>query len=163
MNGTPRNPVDRWRRATRATWCAGLAALALVAWRGLATGDVSARMPAIPAPAEARAAGPDAIAPLETRGFAKRLSPAPPVAVADAAPAAPKAPSIRLELVGIVRRADGFAAVLYDPAEDRVHVVASGESVGGVLVRSVAERDVTLARAGESRTLRLERKERGSP
>ena len=158
------NPLDRIRRATIATWCAGGVALACVTWWSLAGGAVSPRMPELPEVAERRVADADAgIAPLEIRGFAKRLTPGSAVAAATETTAAPKVPSIRLELLGIVRRESDFAAVLYDPAGDRVHIVASGDTIGEVEVRSVAEGAVTLARANESRTLRIERKERGSP
>ncbi len=63
--------------------------------------------------------------------------------------AAPSSPPMKLQLLGIdttMEQGDPvYRAVLYDPDQDKVLVLRSGESVGPRVVKSVDKHSVTLA------------------
>ncbi|MBM4114107.1 MAG: hypothetical protein FJ253_12185 [Phycisphaerae bacterium] len=61
----------------------------------------------------------------------------------------------RVELLGIARDGDTLVAALYDPADDRVHLVRDGESIAGVDVKKVEANRVLLAKGDRVRTLSL--------
>lgn len=151
--------LARLRLAHRGTWTLGALLLSVAAlWAVRA--DVQPRLPDIPSPpGSARdASTQDAVAavPAPLPGFALRFSPRPPPAplVLKAQPT--EAPiAQRLQLLGIARDGERLVAALYDPDENRVHLVGDGETVAGVEVRKVEDRRVLLARGDRTRMLAL--------
>ena len=152
----PRDRVRLWRRRAAAAWLAAAPLLALGAWGAVRASEVAPRLPAVPSPPTTAEAdgGPDA-PPLDARAFARRLGPAPPPA-----PPLPAEPPARvagagIELLGIARDGDALVAALYDPRDDRIHLVRDGTAIGEVVVREVTELGVTLAEGSATRRVRM--------
>lgn len=149
-------PIAKYRRATRVTWVAGgigVSLAALWAMRAQVTPD----LPAIPTASTRTAPTVDTVsASRALPGFAMRFSPAPPP-VAPTPRVAPVETPIaqRLQLLGIVREGGALVAALYDPSDDRVHLVRDGEQIANVEVRRVESRSVLLAKGSRTRTLTL--------
>lgn len=165
---SPPNPLARLQRATYATWIVGgVAFIAALVWASRA--GVTPQLPEVshPGPAVLRvdgageADGTDGPGPGgdPLPGFARRFSPAPPPPeIAPTTPSGPAPEPIlaqRLQLLGIAREGDALVAALYDPEDDRVHLVRDGDTLADVEVRQVAERTVTLARGARTRTISL--------
>lgn len=160
---SPSDPTRVWQRRERLALAIGsCAVLASLAWalaplspvRDL---DVELRRPA------GGESGEDALPPVDRAAFAARLwNPLPPPATPGAAPEPRQAAaaSPRLQLIGIVHDTahDGeqiLRAALYDPDSDTLHIVASGEQIGGVLIAAVDPDSVRLEVGGRPATLAL--------
>lgn len=73
------------------------------------------------------------------------------------APAAPAPPApLRLQLVGIIRDGDHLQAALYDPDEDRLLIVSSGQTIKGFQVITITAGTVELSSGHSTHQLRLE-------
>jgi hypothetical protein len=75
---------------------------------------------------------------------------------------APAPPPLRLQLVAIVQEHAVYKAALYDPDQDRLLIVGTGESVAGRMVEQVAAGTVTIRDHGLARMLSL-KSEGGGP
>lgn len=62
---------------------------------------------------------------------------------------------LRLQLLGIVHSAGVLRAALYDPQDDRIHLVADGATIGAVSVVRVAADEVELADGRRTHRLRI--------
>ncbi len=164
MSLTAPDPLALSRRRTRAVLCVCVAAVAAsAAW--------SLNPVAVPA-IEAKATDPDRAlldtglaadteaAPIDLAVFDAPLwriveAPPPPAPkpVVQAPP--PPPPPLKLQLLGIRSDGDQRRAVLYDPDQDRVFIVASGESIAGREVDSITEASVLLRDRSGVRTLAL--------
>jgi len=150
--------IARIDRLTALTLGAGAIAVGLATlWAARPALDV--QLPAVPSrpTPEAAQASADAVVPSRLPGFANRLSPAPPERATASLKVEPIESPIaqRVELLGIARDGDTLVAALYDPADDRVHLVRDGESIAGVDVRRVEANRVLLAKGDRVRTLSL--------
>jgi len=95
--------------------------------------------------------------------FAARIwnPPPPPAASVEvSAPPEKPPPPPRLQLIGIVHDTGGagapvLRAALYDPATDRLHLVASGETIGPVTVSRIDKDGVSLDSGGRASRLAL--------
>ena len=155
--------LERSRRILGATWCAGGAVLAAVAWLAWSAGSVEPRLPSLEAGAPATAAGAPtgagsgavelASAPIDVALFEGRLSPKPPPPTAAAEVARGRIASLSLIAISVVDGA--YVAAIYDAREDRVHLVESGARLAEVEVAAVSPREVSLREGGTLVTLRL--------
>lgn len=140
----------------------GCAVLASLAWALAPLSPVPDLKVELRSPAGGES-GEDALPPVDRAAFAARLwNPLPPPATPGAAPEPRQAaaPPPRLRLIGIVHDTanDGeqvLRAALYDPDTDTLHIVASGEQIGGVLIASVDPDSVRLEIGGRPATLAL--------
>lgn len=118
--------------------------------------DVVPRRSTLPESAESPAASIASLPELDIESFNAPLwtvaQPPPPPA------AAPPLPPMKLQLLGIDSlQEDGavvYRAVLYDPDQDKVLVLRSGDTIGPRVIRHVDRRSVTLAlaNAGDGRS-----------
>lgn len=145
--------VDRvraWRRRTIAAGAAGaLACVGSAAWSVHSARAVAPRLPetrlAAP-PVDAPSPGPE---PLEMRGFSKLLS-APPPPAPPTSDDKTTAEGARFSLLGISEGPDGLVAAVHDRADDRVHFVREGDTLGKVTVTRVASREIEIGGAAEA-------------
>lgn len=151
--------VARINRLTALTLGAGAIAVAVAAvWA--ARPSLELDLPPVPSVAASTADQPttaEVPAPSRLPGFTNRLSPAPPEVAQATLKAEPIESPIaqRVELLGIARDGDTLVAALYDPVDDRVHLVRDGESIAGVDVRKIEAHRVLLAKGDRVRTLSL--------
>lgn len=150
--------VARINRLTALTLGAGAIAVAAAAlWA--ARPSLELDLPPVPSTAAPTVDQPTTaeVPPSRLPGFMNRLSPAPPEVAKATLKAEPIESPIaqRVELLGIARDGDTLVAALYDPADDRVHLVRDGESIAGVDVRKVEAHRVLLAKGDRVRTLSL--------
>lgn len=146
----------------------GCAVLASLAWALASLAPVPDLEVELRRPARGES-GEDALPPVDRAAFAARLwNPQPPPSTPEATsePKQAAADPPRLQLIGIVHdTTDGgertLRAALYDPDTDTLHIVASGEQIGGVLIASVDPASVRLEIGGRPATLAL-RDEPGS-
>lgn len=151
-----------WRWRERGVLAGGAAALALAtSWAAWPLAEAPPIDADLTAPAEVEH-GPDEAPPLDRAAFAARIwNPPPAPSPAAAAPAAVEAgPPPRLRLIGIAHDSgvDGepiLRAALYDPDTDKLHLVASGEHVGGVTVSAIDGGGVSLDDGGRVSRLAL--------
>lgn len=75
----------------------------------------------------------------------------------EAPPPAVEAPTepIRLQLVAVVRDGTSLRAAVYDPEDDRIHLVTDGEMVRDFLVNQVTLAGVELSRNRSVHRLRI--------
>lgn len=113
-----------------------------------------------PVQVEVEEAGPEDAASIDLAAFDAPLwrmveapPPPPPRPVVQAPP--PPPPPLKLQLLGISIQGDQRRAVLYDPDQDRVFIVASGDSVAGRDVESITEDTVHLRDRSGVRMLAL--------
>jgi len=71
-------------------------------------------------------------------------------AEANRARAAPPAPRVTLQLVGVVREGDSLAAALYDPGAGKLVSAREGEIVAGLEVTSIDLTGVKLTAGGRA-------------
>lgn len=160
----PINPIARARRSTLlvGTACGVLVGLALT-WcfwpleTDAPSSEHAASTSTSPASQLARP-----IEPFNLAAFDAALWTAPPPirTVAAAPPALPPPPPLKLQLLGIfqVEKGDSAAsyrALLYDPEQDKVVIVASGDSIAQHTVDSVGRHAVTFRDTAGVRTLAL--------
>lgn len=96
---------------------------------------------------------------LDVASFEVALWNPPPKAAPPAPAVVERAEPLRLQLLGIVHTAEGLRAALYDPEDDRIHLVADGESIGRVAVVRVADQVVELADGRRTHLLRIREEE----
>lgn len=165
------DPVARARRTTIVVGavCGVLVGLA-VTWccwpLGAEDGDPSADSTLTAAVASTPQTAPS----LNLAGFEAPLWTAPPPRAVATVPAAPPPPlpPLRLQLLGIFQVGGGtgeaahagdavasYRALLYDPDQDKVVIVASGDSIAQRRVDSVDKNAVALRDTGGVRTLAL--------
>lgn len=146
--------VALWRRRAIVAVAASLPMLGAIGWWASTASEVPLRLPPVPAGADRVAStdlgGPD---PLEERAFARSLAPLLPLPPKEEAP--PGAATGGVELLGIQRVGEVFVAILYDPREDRIRAVRSGDRLAGIEIARVEPREVTLVEAGAPRTIRI--------
>jgi hypothetical protein len=98
--------------------------------------------------------------PLDLAAFHAPLWVVPPPPPPPAAPAPPP-PPLKLQLIAIVREGEGYKAALYDPDQDKLFIVGTGERIAGRIIEEVRAGDLTIQDHGISRTLAL--KSEGQP
>lgn len=163
------DPVHRARVTLLMACVTGVVATGGTAWWALRPHGADAiQVPVIGAHAPAPA--PPAVGALELSAFQTRIwdPPAPPPpAVVTASPSPPPpappapAPPLRLQLVAIVNELDGpspaLCAALYDPDQDRLHLVMRGQRIGGRTVSGIGTAFVELTEGVHTRRLELTR------
>ncbi len=166
------DPLATWRRRTATAVALGAAAtLACAVW--------AFSRPSLPVLGQAARDTDDASSatelvpePLPNESFLVAIwnppPPPPPEAPRPREETGPEPPvMLRLQLIGIVKSPDAeprdgrqYAAALYDPEADLLHVVGVGDRLGASVIESVAEDTVTL-RTG-SRSTRLSLRDSGA-
>lgn len=148
--------LQAWRRRTALAGAIGIALCgASAAWSVRASREIEVALPEVATQsAEPEPAG---LEPLPLDSFAKRLTfPAPPQPEPGAAPDDPRQGDARFALLGIVESPEGgLVAAIHDRADDKVHFVREGDTLGRSEVRKVAPRSVELAEGDTSRRLEL--------
>lgn len=152
-----------WRRRDRQVLAAGgVAVTACLVWAMIPLGPFPAVKTELHVP-DSNAPEESDIEPLHRAAFSAKLwnpVPAPAVAEADPEPTEAILPPPNLQLIGIVRDTTENGAVLlraalYDPATDKMHIVASGEQISGVLVAAIEPGTVHLDAGGRRTALVL--------
>jgi hypothetical protein len=145
---------SRRRTLRTASLCSGglLLAMGWAIWKPrLPTIEIPAMLPADQGDAEAK------LPPLDVKAFdtpvwtiaAAPQAPAPP------SPPPPPPPPLKLQLIGILREAEQYKAVLYDPDSNKLFVVATGEEAQGHMIDRVAADAITVRDGALVRTLKL--------
>ncbi len=106
---------------------------------------------------------PEGLVPFDRTAFAALVwnpEPAPELSSSTVAGRERAAPSVRLQLIGIVHDTDEegltiLRAALYDPGTDTLHIVASGEVIGGITVSLIDDEGVALESSGHTSRLAL--------
>jgi hypothetical protein len=96
-------------------------------------------------------------APLDVKAFETPVwtiaaAPQPP---APSPPPPPAPPPLKLQLIGIIKEAEVYKAVIYDPDTNKLFVVASGETAAGHTVDRVIADSITIKDGALVRTLAL--------
>lgn len=160
---SPNDPTRIWRRRERLTLTlCSCAVLASLAWALAPLGPMPDIAGTIRPPAFDGAVESD-VAPLDRSAFAAKLwnpVPAPATPTVTPEPRQAAVPLPKLQLIGIVQDAAGnekqiLRAALYDPDTDTLHIVASGEEIGGVLIAAIDPDSVQLEVGGRPATLAL--------
>ena len=157
------DPILAWRRRIAATALGGAAAVAACAWwalRGPTTAP-AAILPAAPPQDPPGVETPEAPGPLawDAAVFDVALWNPPPRPPPPAPAVAERVEPLRLQLLGIVTTADGLRAALYDPQDDRIHLVSDGGMIGAIGVVRVGDGVVELADGRRTHVLRTREEE----
>lgn len=143
------------RRTKQVAAGCGLALLGALAWAlapthsavieasSLEVANAAADVPP-PAPLDVKA--------FETPVWTIAAAPQPPV---PPPPPPPAPPPLKLQLIGIIKEAEVYKAVIYDPDTNKLFVVASGESAAGHTVERVIADSITIKDGPLVRTLAL--------
>lgn len=162
---SPSDPILRWRHRERFALAGGGTAVLLSAmwafWPLPRLQPPDATL-TVPDRAPTERDEPDSFT---REAFAARIWNPPPVPGQDPVPIAtvpPPSAVTRLQLIGIVHDDDGSGevvtrAAIYDPETDKLHIVASGESIGLIAIAGVDDTGVDLASAGRTTRLVLRR------
>jgi hypothetical protein len=144
------------RRRTKyvAAGC-GVAMVGALAWALVPTYPAVIEAPSLEAANAAADLPPPA--PLDVKAFetpvwtiaAVPQPPAPPP------PPPPAPPPFKLQLIGIIKEAEVYKAVIYDPDTNKLFVVASGEAAAGHTVERVIADSITIKDGALVRTLAL--------
>lgn len=156
------DPIHAARQATRRIVILGVACAACtLAWAFLPSRRSEWNQPVVLAPA----AGSDATLgesaqtpPVDAAAYRVALWVPPPPP--PAAPAKPQPIALNLQLLGIHHERSGdhdiLRATLYDPATDRIHIVADGDKLGAFTIASVNTKGVDVSDGTLVRTLALD-------
>jgi hypothetical protein len=156
VTADPANLLAHSRRRTRyvAAGC-GVAMLGAMAWALMPTHPAVSEAPRLEM-ANAAADSPPP-APLDVKAFETPVwtIAAAPQPAAPPPPPPPAPPPLKLQLIGIIREAEVYKAVIYDPDTNKLFVVASGEAAAGHTVERVVADSITIKDGALVRTLAL--------
>lgn len=161
------DPIRIYRRRTRASWTLGIVAVLLCAWFAVVSRPESTRTVVELDTLHSSADEPASPETINLSAYEQAriwVEPA-PVAVAEPEQRAPDPvlPEAKLELLAVVINAHEQSnepvrlAAIYDPAQDRLFIVGSGESVGPHEIAEVDEESVVVMTGSRMTTLRLRR------
>lgn len=159
------DPISKLRRWSRLIWLAAAPPLVAVGWYAL---DVPTATPIIVHAAPDNDAGDSeggSERPLELAAFDAPVWVAPPQpeeSVAERPSETVPSQQTRLQLIGIVSETDPTSgglihlAALFDPDSFEMHVVKSGDTIGGFSVETVEAGGVRLTEGGRQTWLEIE-------
>lgn len=156
MSSSRTDPLLRLkRRLVMVTSCCVVAVAACAWWALRVPPPRVIEVPEVGRPESRGTSVPD-VAPVNPRAFEVAFWSPPEAPAPPPRPEAPPAPPpMRLQLLGIVHAEDGYTAALYDPEDDRVHIVANGDRISRCEVVRLAADEIELRDGDYTHVLRL--------